>query len=438
MAGNLLLALGRTYAALGRPDAAQAMLRVSRLGPLETNLYALALFREGLALGRGAADPITVALMSAEPLTIVLGWVVLPYRADHLAEREQLAAQMEAEYWKASEFGFAELPPPRALRHELLLVEGDWAGAEAAARAVLRTPTRHWWPNEARATLGTLARHRGELDAAWTHVRVAFPQGPATEPGETQFRSAVELQRLAAGLALDAGDLASARAWLEAHDRWLAWSGAVLGQAEGHLGWTDYYRAAGDPTLAHQHAEQAMARANDPRQPLALLAVHRLLGLLHTEAGRHGEAGTHLEQSLTLAEACAAPYERALTLLALAELRAATGNRDAARALLDEAHAILAPLDANPALARADALATRLAAEPPPARAAAHGLPAGLTSREAEVLRLVAEGLTNAQVADRLSLSPRTVDRHLNAIYTKLGVGSRSAATRFALEHRLA
>ncbi len=66
------------------------------------------------------------------------------------------------------------------------------------------------------------------------------------------------------------------------------------------------------------------------------------------------------------------------------------------------------------------------------------GLADPLTPREAEVLRLVAEGLTNAQVAERLFLSPRTVDRHLNAVYTKLGVENRAAATRFAVEHGLA
>jgi DNA-binding CsgD family transcriptional regulator len=62
---------------------------------------------------------------------------------------------------------------------------------------------------------------------------------------------------------------------------------------------------------------------------------------------------------------------------------------------------------------------------------------AGLTSREVEVLGLVATGMTNAQVAQRLFLSPRTVHRHLNSIYHKLGVRSRTAATRFALEHGL-
>ena len=63
--------------------------------------------------------------------------------------------------------------------------------------------------------------------------------------------------------------------------------------------------------------------------------------------------------------------------------------------------------------------------------------PRGLTSREVEVLGLVAEGLTNAQVAHRLFLSPRTVQRHLNSVFHKLGVSSRTAATRFALEHGL-
>jgi predicted ATPase/DNA-binding CsgD family transcriptional regulator len=63
--------------------------------------------------------------------------------------------------------------------------------------------------------------------------------------------------------------------------------------------------------------------------------------------------------------------------------------------------------------------------------------PGGLTSREVEVLGLVAEGLTNAQVAQRLFLSPRTVQRHLNSIYHKLGASSRTVATRFAIEHDL-
>jgi DNA-binding CsgD family transcriptional regulator len=62
--------------------------------------------------------------------------------------------------------------------------------------------------------------------------------------------------------------------------------------------------------------------------------------------------------------------------------------------------------------------------------------PAGLTAREIEVLRLVAQGLTDAEVADKLVLSPRTVNAHLTSIYNKLGVNSRAAATRFAVENK--
>jgi DNA-binding CsgD family transcriptional regulator/tetratricopeptide (TPR) repeat protein len=64
-------------------------------------------------------------------------------------------------------------------------------------------------------------------------------------------------------------------------------------------------------------------------------------------------------------------------------------------------------------------------------------LPAGLTGREAEVLRLVAAGLTNTQVAERLYLSPTTISAHLRTIYGKPGVNSRAAATRFAADHSL-
>jgi ATP/maltotriose-dependent transcriptional regulator MalT len=62
--------------------------------------------------------------------------------------------------------------------------------------------------------------------------------------------------------------------------------------------------------------------------------------------------------------------------------------------------------------------------------------PAGLSAREAEVLRLVAQGMTNEQVAEQLFISPRTVNSHLTAIYGKIGVTSRRAATRYALEHQ--
>jgi predicted ATPase/DNA-binding CsgD family transcriptional regulator len=63
--------------------------------------------------------------------------------------------------------------------------------------------------------------------------------------------------------------------------------------------------------------------------------------------------------------------------------------------------------------------------------------PEGLTTREVEVLRLVARGLTNPQIAEQLVISPQTVHAHLRSMYSKLGVTTRSAATRFAVEHHL-
>jgi predicted ATPase/DNA-binding CsgD family transcriptional regulator len=75
------------------------------------------------------------------------------------------------------------------------------------------------------------------------------------------------------------------------------------------------------------------------------------------------------------------------------------------------------------------AVAASLAKAPP--------YPAGLTAREVEVLRLVAQGLTDRQIAEQLIISPRTVNSHLTSIYNKLGVDSRAAATRFAFEHWL-
>jgi DNA-binding NarL/FixJ family response regulator len=76
---------------------------------------------------------------------------------------------------------------------------------------------------------------------------------------------------------------------------------------------------------------------------------------------------------------------------------------------------------------------TEPATVPHPPKAATP--PDGLTVREAEVLRLVAQGLTDAQVAQQLVISPRTVNTHL--IYGKISVSSRSAATRYAIEHQL-
>jgi DNA-binding NarL/FixJ family response regulator len=79
--------------------------------------------------------------------------------------------------------------------------------------------------------------------------------------------------------------------------------------------------------------------------------------------------------------------------------------------------------------------AAPLAAAPP---AAGAPIPAGLTPREVEVLRLVAAGRSNQEIAGDLVLSLRTVERHINSIYSKLAVRGRAEATAFAFRHHLA
>ena len=76
-------------------------------------------------------------------------------------------------------------------------------------------------------------------------------------------------------------------------------------------------------------------------------------------------------------------------------------------------------------------LGARVAAEPP------RGLPDGLSEREVEVLRMIALGHTNAEIAERMYLSVRTVETHRAHIQQKLRLGSRSELVRYALEHRL-
>jgi len=71
------------------------------------------------------------------------------------------------------------------------------------------------------------------------------------------------------------------------------------------------------------------------------------------------------------------------------------------------------------------------------ARVLGETYPDHLTSREVHVLNLVSAGLTNREIAESLGLSSRTVDAHLRSIFGKIGVGSRSAATRYAVEHGL-
>jgi DNA-binding NarL/FixJ family response regulator len=94
---------------------------------------------------------------------------------------------------------------------------------------------------------------------------------------------------------------------------------------------------------------------------------------------------------------------------------------------LDAARGVFAQLGATPDLARLETLDRRAAAS------RSHGL----TTRELQVLRLLASGKTNHAIATDLVLAEKTVDRHVSNLYTKLGVSSRASATAYAYQHQL-
>ena len=355
---------------------------------------------------------------------------VLPYQADDPPERARLAAE-SAQAWASVQSTVLAAPYPSQAGLSAMLLEGRWAESRQLAEAgVVFATLGH--AQSAGAALGALARWQGDPEAAWARVRDLHPAGPETEPGNCFFIPGLALQALAAELALDAGDLATAERWIAAHGRWLDWSGAVLWRTEQLLLRTRHAHVVGELGQARQLAEEALAWATEPRQPLALLAAHRALGEVATAVGHSAQATTHLDAARALADACAAPYDRALTLLALADLHRATGRAGEAQTALADARATFDQLGAAPALARADHLAARIAFISPPQDTAD-----ALTAREMEVLRLVAAGQSNREVAATLSVSERTVERHLENTYRKIAARNRAEATAYAIRHNL-
>jgi DNA-binding CsgD family transcriptional regulator/tetratricopeptide (TPR) repeat protein len=404
--GHANHALGIVHAARGRPDAA----------------------RRALATARAIYDTLDHHAVIAFTLLCDLQQVLLPFATTDPAERHRVAAAAEEALRRAG----GAFPPGLSPRRAWLgvhLLEGAWSAVWSIADD---TPAHgnYYLRSQVTTTLATLAYHQAAPDAAWVQIRALLPQGPATEPGSCVLYDALVLQRLAVDLELDRGNLPAALAWLEANDRWLRWSGSLLGLAEHHLSWGRYLATAGDRGGAGERVALALGLASAPAQPLAQLAAHRLAADLACEGGDARAANEHVAAAVALADACAAPHERALSLLSLARLRAAEGRIDEAAALLTEIRDVCLALDAGRTITAADELAAKLGR-----RRAVN--PGGLTQREVEVLRLVAEGLTDADVGERLFISPRTVSQHLRSIYSKLDVPSRAAATRLAVERGL-
>ena len=275
-------------------------------------------------------------------------------------------------------------------RARLRLDQGDWAGAEQDARAALAEQVKGG-PRvvDALVPLGLLQARRGDPDAAAT----------LQEATERAFATS-ELQWIA--------PVAAARAehaWLHGDDRRAAEeAAAVLERAV----------TAAHPWFAGELACWLLLAGAPVPAPAVVAEPYRLLlaGDWRAAAGAW--------------QALGCPYQRALAL--------ARGDQDEA---LLKALALLDGLGARQTGQRLRRQLRRrgsLRVPRGPTRATAAN-PAGLTGRQVEVLGLLAEGLTDAEIAARLSLSTKTVGHHVSAVLAKLGVSSRRQAA--AAAHRL-
>ncbi len=186
---------------------------------------------------------------------------------------------------------------------------------------------------------------------------------------------------------------------------------------------------------------ERVARYRTMLQPFsgrfANFMLDRILGSLSTFLGDWPAAWASLDAAEARTREPSAIVELAWTLVAKGDLCLAEGgamSRQRARAFFEEAEQIFARINTEHA---AGIVAKRLH-ELASVHVRASTLPAGLSMREVEVLRLVAAGLNNRAIADQLFISEKTVANHLTSIFTKTGTQNRVGAVAFALRHGLA
>jgi predicted ATPase/class 3 adenylate cyclase/DNA-binding CsgD family transcriptional regulator len=246
-----------------------------------------------------------------------------------------------------------------------------------------------------------------------------------------------------------------------------------IGIAQSTLGGLALYR--GDLVAAETCAQESLALSRELRYKTLTAMALSLLGEVKRRQGDLAQARALCTEGLSLAVEAASRNDLGWNLIGLARVAADEGQSEQAARLFGAAEPCLLHNDMDP-LERADyeravaEVRARLGEEAfaaawakgrsmtPEQALAAHeqgtipvpvseglvsssltAVPArslaGLSSREVEVLRLVAQGMTNEQVAEQLVMSPHTVKSHLTTIYGKIGVTSRRAATRYAIEH---
>ncbi|QLY29333.1 helix-turn-helix transcriptional regulator [Nocardia huaxiensis] len=302
----------------------------------------------------------------------------------------------------------------RAHRSRILRRQGDWADAEREARraCVEGCETVAWDTANAWYQIGEIRRLVGDLSAAEDAYARAVGYGWDAQPGFSLLRAAQGDYRSAgAGLRRALAENPANRA---ERVRLLP---ALVEIAIGGGDLEGARTAVGELSLLAQGRERAI-RAS----------AAQCAGALHLAENDVPAALPPLREAGRLWAELDFPYENARVLHLLGVACRMAGDDDAARLHWRSAREVFARLGATPDVKEIDNLLG--GARPQP-------LPAGLSPREAEVLRLVAAGLTNHAVAQALSLSEKTVARHVSNIFTKIGVSTRAAATAYACRHGL-
>jgi DNA-binding CsgD family transcriptional regulator len=304
----------------------------------------------------------------------------------------------------------------RCLAHRagIMQLHGEWRDALAEARlarerceqAMNRAAT-----GQALYQQGDLHRLRGDFEAAEAAYREANRFGREPQPG-------LALLRLGQG-----DDVAAAGAIR----RVVAETAQPMPRARVLPAYVEIMLAVGEAEEARKASrELTEIAATSESSMLHAIAAH-VQGSVDLSAGDPQAALVSLRSAWRVWEELDAPYEAARVRVLVGLACRALGDDDSAVLELDAARGVFEELDAAPDLARVDSLT----------RGAVLDDTHGLSERELEVLRLVAAGKTNREIASALVLSQHTVARHVQNIFGKLGVSSRTAATAFAFEHEL-
>ena len=428
--GYLLLPLAYERQAAGDlAGAVETAERAAELGERfgDSDLFALAAHMRGHVLvmdgrireGVALLDESMVAATSAVESPIVTGIV---YCGVILACADAYDVRRAQEWTEVLSRWCDEQPDlvafsGRCLVHraEIKQLRGDWSDAlEEARRAADRLGQGFNRPATAQAFYrqGELHRLRGELDAAETAYLAASRYGFEPQPGLALLQLS-QARNDAAGASIR-------RTLAESQER--SRRAALLpAQVEIAL-------ASDDLEVAREACEELEAIAGDYGSVLlAATAAHARGGVLVGEGLDPAGALASLRRASKAWDELAAPYEAARTRVLAGLACRALGDAEGAERELAAAYETFLRLGAAPDATRAESLLADSR------EANVHGL----TVRELEVLRLVARGLSNREIAARLVISEHTVARHLQNLFAKLDVSSRTAASAFAYEHDL-